>query len=276
MALGGQFVVALDAGSVCGALVSRRRGRVRVRAWARAVLAPGALEPGGLELNLVRVDEVREALSRVGRELGASGRSACLLLPAGVAKTVLLAVPSGVDRREYALFKLGARLPYAAGEAVVDGLEAAGSWLAAVVRRGVVAQYEAAAAAVGLGQERLDVAPLAGLAGLLKHGRDAPGIDVVLGDAAVTLASRESRGWSEVSTRRRPRDTADAERLADAVERLSRRRVGGGRPRVRLVGPGAAAGAQLLRERGHLAEAGWPDLDGPPEAAEAAWLGGVA
>jgi hypothetical protein len=54
MVIGGQLVVAFDAGGVSGASISRRRGRLRVRAWARATLAPGALEPGGVESNLVR------------------------------------------------------------------------------------------------------------------------------------------------------------------------------------------------------------------------------
>jgi len=277
MALGGQLAIAFDASSVSGALLSGGRGRLRVRAWAHAVLAPGALEPGGVEPNLVRPGEVREALSHVARELRAVGRPVCLLLPAGVARTSLLPLPSGVDRGEYALFKLGSRLPYPPGEAVLDGLEpAGGAWLAAVVRRAVVAQYEAAAAEVGLGPARIDVAPLAGLAGLQQRSRDRPGIDVVLGDAALTLAVRQGEAWSEVRTRRRPRATPDPERIAAAVERLSRRGVGGGRPQVRLVGPGAAAGADLLRERGHLAEAGWPGLDGPAAAAEASWLGGGA
>ena len=277
MALGGQLVVAFDAGGVSGALLSRGRGRLRVRAWVHAALAPGALEPGGVEPNLVRPDEVREALSQVARQLEGHGRRACLLLPAGVARTTLQALPRGVDPGAYVLFKLGSRLPYPAEEALVDGLDRSGeSWLAAVVRRSVVAQYEAAAAEAGLGQARIDVAPLAGLAGLLSRSRDATGIDVVLGDVALTLATRQGRGWSQVRSRRRPRETPDAARVADAVERLSRQGVGGGRPRVRLVGPGAAAGAELLRERGHLAEAGWPGLDGPAAAGEAPWLGGVA
>jgi hypothetical protein len=277
MALGGQLAIAFDAGSVSGALLSRGRRGIRVRAWAHAALAPGALEPGGVELNLVRPGEVREALAQVATELGALGRSVCLLLPAGVARTSLLALPGGVDPGEYALFKVGSRLPYPPGEAVVDGLAASGgAWLAAIVRRSVIAQYEAAAADVGLGPPRVDVAPLAGLAGLQRQNRDSAGIDVVLGDAALTLAIRQGAGWSEVRSRRRPRANAAPERIAAAVDRVSRLGVGGGRPPVRLVGPGAAAGAALLRETGHLVQAGWPGLDGPSAAGETAWLGGVA
>jgi hypothetical protein len=193
-----------------------------------------------------------------------------------VARTARLELPRDVDASEFALFRIGSRLPYAAGEALVDGLSAGAGYLAAVVRRSVVAGYEALVAEVGLGQQRIDVTPLAGLAGLLRSSRDDRGIDVVMGDAALTLAVRAGRGWSEVRSRRRLRTAPDADRIADAVEAVGRRDVGGGRPRVRLVGPGSDAGADLLRQRGHIVETGWGELDGPRAAAEAPWLGGVA
>jgi hypothetical protein len=276
--LGARFVLALEPSAVAGAAVARGLGGPRVRAMAQAPLPPGALAVSPFEGNLPRPEEVSAALGRVAEAIGLDGRPACVVLPDGLARLVLLELPGDVVPERFARFKLLAGLPYPPEEAVVDVLPLGGRRaLAAAVRRSVVEGYEAAVEAAGIVQDRIDLAPLAALAGL---GREAagmePSVDVILGESAVSLAARVGGEVRAFRNRLRDPSPGEVERLQREVERTAAMAGdGAGPPRVRILGVGASALLRRWRERGGDAAPGWR-LSAPatsPETAEMAWLG---
>lgn len=281
MALGqGTVHVALDAGAVCGARPTRGLRARRLASFARAPLAAGALVPSAVDRNLVRPEEVRDALAHVGRALDAFSGGVAFLLPDGVARIVLLDAPAHVRPEEYARYRLTPSLPYPARDAVVQA-EAAGPGqiLAAVAARPIVAEYEELIRAAGFTQDRMDLAPLAGLhalrAGWSRSGTD---VDVVLGDAAYVLSAQTSGSLRVLRNRRRDRDAGEPQRLALELARALRH--GGlpeAAPRVRVVGPGASDLVRALVASGRVAEPGWA-IDGQGlalDAAEVPWLGSL-
>jgi hypothetical protein len=269
--LGTRLYVGLDASAVTAAAVGEGLGAGRVRGLARVPLEPGALVPSPSGANLHRSDEVRRAIRRAAEGLG---RRATLVLPDGVARVALVEVPDGADPREYVLFRLAPSLPFPAAEAIVDVLAAGGRRaVGAAVRRATVAEYEQAAAAAGLDVERVHLAPLVALAGLLRGGaRD--GVHALLGDVAMCLAA--FRGGAPVALRSRWRDRSPGE-----ASRLRREaswaaaRGGDGQEPVRLVCSGADAG-RLREELGdgtgsEIADRpGWSEATEPPS-----WVGGL-
>src|SRR5436309_14537036 len=192
-ALRTRVLIAIDARSVAGAAVSGGASAPRIRSFAQASLPAGALVPGPFDSNLARPSEVQTALREVAAQLEGGAGPVVLILPDGVARTTLLEVPSGVEAREFARYRIAGGLPYAAAEALVDVLPVpTGRVLAAAVRRSLVEGYEAAAAAAGLDVERLDLAPLAALSALAREPRGAAtSVDVILGDRALSLAAWE-------------------------------------------------------------------------------------
>src|SRR5262245_36811738 len=137
--LAAHYVVALEPSSVAGAAVSRGLGSLRIRSLARMPLAPGALAVSPFEPNVLRPDEVREAVARVAAAVGIEGGEACVVLPDGVARLALLQVPADAEADRFARFKMAPALPFPLDEAVVDVLPVGGQRvLAAAVRRSVV------------------------------------------------------------------------------------------------------------------------------------------
>lgn len=230
------------------------------------------------EANLLRPDEVSEALGRVAEAIGLAGQPACVVLPDGLARLALLELPSDVAPARFARFKLMAGLPYPPEEAVVDVLELGGRRaLAAAVRRSVVEGYEAALETAGIVRDRIDLAPLAALAALGRPpAGEEPCVDLVLGEAALSLAVRLGGVLRAFRNRRRDPSPGEAERLELEVARTAAVAGDGVRlPRVRILGAGAAALVRHWRERGGQAEPGW-SLAAPessPDTAELAWLG---
>jgi Tfp pilus assembly PilM family ATPase len=189
--LGAQFVVALEPSSVAGAAVSRGLGAPRIRSLARVPLTPGALAVSPFDANVQRADEVRDALSRVAAALRMTRARTCVVLPDGVARLALLEIPPGADAEEYARFKLSATLAYPAEEALVDVLPVGGARVvAAAVRRRVVEDYERLVREAGLAQDRVDLAPLAAMAALARADSGPAGVDLILGETALSLAAR--------------------------------------------------------------------------------------
>jgi hypothetical protein len=275
-ALRTRVVVAVDASGVSGAAVSGAPGAPRIRSFAHAPLEPGALVPGALDANVVRPAEVQQALAEVAGAIEGGRGPVALILPGGVARTMLLDVPSGVTRREFARFRITPGLPYAAEEAVVDTLPVVGGrLLAAAVRRAVIEGYEAVAGAAGLDVDRLDLAPLAALSALAREPRGtAASIDVILGDRALSLAAWHGGVLRVFRTRLRDAGPREPLWLAREVERTAAVAGNGGPPRIRAVGPGATLLLRAWQEQGRATEPGWR-AEGPlpVEAAELAWLG---
>jgi hypothetical protein len=150
-----------------------------------------------------------------------------------------------------------------------------GRFLGAAVRRSVVAEYEGAASAAGWSQERLDLAPLAALDGLLRRPPEGgAGIDVILGDAGLSLAAYRDGGLRAFRSRLRDQDDDEVARVQAEVERTA---VAAGLDshHVRVVGSGARSLIHALSFRGVAASAGWDaPVEGLPfEACELAWLG---
>ena len=270
--LGTRLYVGFDASAVTAAAVSEGLGGRRARGFARAPLGPGALAPTAAGPNLLLGDEVRAAVRRAASGLDA-GR-ATVVLPDGVARIALLDLPEGADPRDYVRYRLAASLPWPAAEAVVDVLPARrGRVVGAAVRRSTVAEYEQAVLGAGLAVERVHLAPLVALEGLMRSGtRDA--LHAVLGDVALCLAT--FRGGLPVGLRSRRRDpsTVEASWLREEAARAAAL-AGDGAGSLPLVLSGREA-SRLRRELG--AETAGRGLQGPgewPDAVEAAWLGGL-
>src|SRR4029079_8961140 len=182
--LGAQGVLAVEPSSVAGAVVSRGFGSTRIRSLARVPLGPGCLEVSAFEPNVRRPDEVRTALAEVVDVLGGGSAPVCLVLPDGLARLGLFDVPSDAAPERYARFRWMGSLPYPAEEALVDVLPLGhGRVLAAAVRRSVVQGYEAVERSARIEQARVDLAPLAALAGLRRDAAPGPPltVDLVLG-----------------------------------------------------------------------------------------------
>jgi hypothetical protein len=248
-----------------------------VHSFRRAALEPGGLVPSPTGSNIVRRDEVREALDAVVGDVGPGAGRATLVLPDGIARLAVIEPPAGAEPRDYVRFRLASSLPWPASEAIVDLLEIdRGRVVGAAVRRVTVAQYEQLATAAGLSVERVHLAPLVALGGLLgRGGRGGRGcVHVVLGDTALCLAViRDGRLEALRNRRRDPSEGEGPRLLAEAVR--TARPAGDGHDPVRLALSGSGA-VRLLEDLGP-ATAGM-GLEGPrewPDAIEAAWLGGV-
>jgi hypothetical protein len=268
------LLLAFDATGVQAArLVKGLRGR-DVERVARRGLDAGALRPLALEANIARAAEVQEAARAVIAELGGEAGSTVLVLPDGVARLAVVDVPAGSDAREYARFRLASQLPYPAAEAIVDSVPAGGTrHLAAAVRRDIVAEYEAVGRAVGVTGGRVELAPVAGLAALRRAATTGPQLDVVLGDAAFSMALSAEGALQTVRNRRRDPGPDEAGRLGAEVERTVLLSPSGAA--VRVVGAGARRVVETLRAAGLDARSGWGDAWRltAPDTEELAWLG---
>jgi hypothetical protein len=273
--LGTGLLVAFDAGSVSVATLPRGPGRRRVGGFVRAALEPGALVPSPAGPNVVRRDEVREALAEALEELAPGAGKATLFLPDGIARLAVVVPPPGADPRDYLRFRLASSLPWPASDAIVDFLPAGrGRVVGAAVRRATVTHYEQLAALVGLTSERVHLSPLAALGALLGRGGRS-GVHAILGDAAVCLAVIRSGDLATFRSRRRDRSDGEAHRLLAEATRAARQAGEEGDP-VQLILSGSGAGR--LQEALGPGSAAPGGLQGPrewPEAAEAIWLAGA-
>jgi hypothetical protein len=273
---GPRSFLAFDAGSVSGAVVQWSLKGLRVRSVSRTPLPAGALVPSVLDANVQRLPEVLAALASVRMALSGQPETA-LVLPDGIARIALLTVPPGAEPADFARFRLGPALPYPASEAIVDVLRVAPRlYLGAAVRRRVVESYEAAAAAAGFDHQRIDLAPLATLAALLRHRPPAAGsLDLILGDVAASLVAYGAGSTPVVfRTRLRAPGSDEVERLREEIARTAA--IAGLEVRgVRVVGVGAPELIRGLAFAGVSAAPSWdaPREGLPHEAAEMGWLG---
>jgi hypothetical protein len=272
-----RLLVAFDAGSVSGVTLARGLGGLRLRQLARVPLAAGVLVPSPVERNMLRPEAVEEALRRVVAEVGGEGSPATLVLPDGIARSLVFEAPEGVVPTDYARFRLGAGLPFPASEAIVD-VQPLGDrrFLGVALRRAIVASYEAVAEAAGLTCERVDVAPMVALDGLRRAAAgDDSTVDVILGDTAFSLVAWRGGALTVFRNRRRDAGPGEAQRLGAEITRTAMLAGDGLAPRVRVVGPGTLTLVRELRAAGARAEAGWTATGQtlPFEAAELPWLG---
>jgi hypothetical protein len=271
-----RVLVGFDASGVAGAVVSRGPRR-RVRALARIGLPDGALCPSAAAENLPAREEVRGALHALWSGLGAAGRRAWLVLPAGLARVALLEIPAGAAPADYGRFRLSQALPFPPSEAIVESLPLASrTHVVAAVWRRVIEGYESVARDAGLVVERVELAPLAALAALVRRAPRGSCVDLILGEAAVCFAARRDRALLALRGRLRDPGPGEPERLREEAERTARVAGDGAPLTLRVVGAGATALVRALGFAGHQAQPGWrvalPDAL-PEEAAELAWLG---
>lgn len=274
-----RLFVAFDASAVSGGAAARNGAGLRLASHARVALPEGALVPSAVAPNLVRPDAVTDALRELARALRIGPARVCLLLPDGVARLALVEVPADITPQQYARFRIVPGLPYPPEEAVVDVLSPGGGrTIVAAVRRSVVEGYESAAERAGIAQERLDLTPLAALAGLLREGggSDRMTVDVILGDAAFCLAAHRGGVLLVLRNRRRDPGPDEPQRLAEEVERTALL-AGGVDPHVRVVGAGAADLIARWRAAGASVDPGWRvETPSGIETSEMAWLGGAS
>jgi hypothetical protein len=270
MAFGVRSVLAFDQGAVCGAVIGR--GASGLRTLARVALPGGVLRPHPFEDNVADPAGLQAALRRLAGEVPLQDGGLCLMLPDGVALLSLLDLPAGAEAADYARHRMRGALPYPAEEAVVDVLPLAGRRvLAAAVRRRVVEGYEQAAEKASLSHERIDLAPLAAVGALAREAA-APGtVDVVLGDAAVTLAVPEAGGLRVLRNRRRDPGPDEGQWLREEAERTAAL-AGQDAARARVVGTGAPAVVAALRNAGLPADTGWSGVRAGLDGSELAWL----
>jgi hypothetical protein len=217
----------------------RRLRSPRIEALAAERLPQGALVPSALERNLPAVDEVSRAVRAACAALGARHPLVTLVLPHGVSRLAIFDQPRGHDPVEYARFRLAALLPYPAAEAMVDFVSIPGGrMLAAAVRRDVVAEYEAAAAAGGVSAPRVDLAPLAIAAGVL-DAFAASAVFLVLGDAASTFLAYDGGRLLGARSRRRDDEHGEPERLRREALRTAAEAGLFGEPELVVAGSGA-------------------------------------
>jgi hypothetical protein len=272
LALRSPVYLGFDAVTLSGAVLSRGFGRRRLKAFETAPLPAGVLNPSPVSRNVLRPAELGEALSRLRARLGRTG-PATLVLPEGTARLVLLDV-NGESLRDYARFRLAAGLPYPLDEAVVDVLRVgSGRALAAAVRRAVVEEYEAAAAAAGFERERVDLAPFVGIAGLLGRGERSPRVHALLGESAMSLAAVDGSGLAAFRQRRRDPGPGEPERLAAEAARTARLLGNGGDFQLSVSGSGASRIGEELASSGLAVEVSSAAVDAP--GGEAAWLAGL-
>ena len=253
--LRGRTVVALDASGLTGATLLRGLRRSEAGAAERVPLEAGALVPGPVETSLRNPAAVEAALAELLARLGRPPR-ATLVLPLGVARFVLLDPPLQTEARDFARFRLGPTLPFAADEAIVDIVPAGRTQvLAAAVRREVVVAYEDLAASCGLGLERIDLMPLSAVASL-RESKAASALDVILGDTAFAVCRHEQGELLAMHVRWRDRGAADHGRIARALDLAARDHGGAVAPRVLVLGEGSRAVAEGLVALGRPAQAG--------------------
>jgi hypothetical protein len=271
--LGTRTYLAVDASCVTAAEVVESVKGQRLRTLAHEPLPQGAVLPGPLSPNLAGTDAVRAAIERVLRSV--SRARVTLVLPDGVARIALVEPPRGVLARDYLRYRLAASLPWPAAEGVFDTLDAgSGRVVGAAVRRATVAEYEQAASASGANVEQVHLAPLLGLAGLLRERRGDEA-HALLGDVAMCLAFVREGGILALRSRRRDRSHGEASRLrAELVRLASQAANGNGSVPLALRGSDAPG---LRPDLGAGAtgngSAPVPALAGG--AAEASWLPGI-
>jgi hypothetical protein len=271
-----RVLVALDAGSVAGAVVSSVLGRTRSGDWARVGLPSGSLEPSHADVNLVAPEAVKAALRAVRERLGARARPAIVVLPEGVARVGVADVPKGVSVREFARYRLAPSLSYPAREAIVDAVALGGGrYLFGAVRQGVAQAYEEAVEAVGFQVERVDAAPLVAIAGLrrLVGAREA-GVALLLGDVALSIAGFARGRLAAFRTRLRAPGSGEVEWLLEEVARTAGLAGSAAPGRVVVVGSEARRIAVSLAALGCDASAALlGEGQETSEGADLAWLG---
>ncbi len=251
-------LVALDATSIQGARTRRSLLGLRLDGYVRQPLPQGALAPSPLEKNLVDRSAVVEALGMTRTALGVNSRRVVIVLPEGVARPLVLEMSGHGFDEGMTRFRLAAMMACPQQELAVHALRVdRRRFLVAAVRNDLLAEYSQAAREAGLDVERIELAPLAAIAGLMREPRGPqPTVDVMLGDAALTLAAWDQGGLRVLRARRREPGPQEAEELAVEVDRTAAWIGSTSAPRLRILGSRAQETIAAMMQRGRVAGPG--------------------
>lgn len=179
---------------------------------------------------------------------------------------------SEIDR-----IRIAQSLPYPASEAVIDALRLGrGVVVAGAVRRAVVQGYEKLFTDAGWLPERIDLAPLAALSRLRRKPPHAgAGIDVILGDAAYSIAAWSTGALKIFRNRRRVHGSDEMGRLWEEIDRTATLMGETAASRVRVVGSDAIEFLAHASSIGRSATAAWElrHKSLGMEGAELSWIG---
>ncbi len=274
---GARLWLSLDSRAACALRVRGGLRGARLEAFARAPLSPAALVPTPAGPALQEPEAVRQAAARALAGVAARpGERACLLLPDGLARLVLLDVPPRIEPAQFARFRLGPQLPFAPSEGVFGCLALPGGRHAAAgLRRGQVESYEGLARSVGLRPAGVFLASQAALEASRRHGwREA--LVVLLGDTTMLLVALRAGHVAGLRHLLRV-EAGEPERLrAEGQRSLTEAHLP---PQTAwwVAGQGARAAVHALTVVGQPARLVGPGLVGVPEAAEdLLWLGGLS
>ncbi len=151
------------------------------------------------------LEDSREAIAKLARDLAAPMRGACLLLPIGVpfpsiidAAELKKGGAGGVLEEDLVAFRMAPLLPFPVSQAVVRSESAPGLGpgvvLAQAILKSVVAESEKVMGDLGFKEPEVSSALSAALRGLPKHQGI---VDLIFGDSACAIAVRDERGGVE-------------------------------------------------------------------------------
>ncbi len=151
------------------------------------------------------LEDSREAIAKLTRDLAAPVRGACLLLPIGVPFPSIIDAAGlnkgrsgGVDEEDLVAFRMAPLLPFPVSQAVVRSESSPGLGpgvvLAQAILKSAIAESEKMMGELGFKEPEVSSALSAALRGLPKH----PGIvDLIFGDSACAIVVRDERGGVE-------------------------------------------------------------------------------
>jgi hypothetical protein len=249
-----------------------------VHASGQVLLPAGALVPSPTGPVLVDAEAVRQAAARVLQGLDAGRARVRLLLPDGLARVVLLDAPDHVAADEFARFRLGPGLPFAASEAAFGTLRLprGNAVLAAALRCATVAAFEALVRGLGVEPAGVTLSSLAALAPLAPGVLLPNGVAILLGDTTVSYAGLRAGRLCVVRQRLLDGVPDAAQLIAEAQRTAALAGLAPGAA-LALAGRGARAAQHSLQSAGHEVSLLDLGLRGAPEAAQDwAWLKGLA
>ncbi len=195
-------LVFIDTGSAALAVYKETFSGRRLLRFASERFGSGA-RSGALFKDVL--EDSREAIAKLARDLAAPMRGACLLLPIGVPFPSIIEAAElkkggagGVLEEDLVAFRMAPLLPFPVSQAVVRSESGPGLGpgvvLAQAILKSVVAESEKVMGDLGFREPEVSSALSAALRGLPKHQGI---VDLIFGDSACAIAVRDERGGVE-------------------------------------------------------------------------------